>query len=109
MDVKYIAVLSFVWLLISCSDEGASSGHPNTDDGRRDGQALYIENCAACHGTDGKLGVSGARDLASIKLDSAEIYQILVEGKNLMPPFGYILTTEEERNAIVEQVISLRE
>ena len=109
MDVKAGLILSLLWLSVACSGEGDAYVKSNTDYGPPDGELLYLNNCAICHGVDGKLGVSGARDLANIDLDTAAIYEILVEGKNLMPPFGYILTTEEERNAVVEQVISLRE
>lgn len=109
MDVKQFVVLGLICLLASCSNGGDAYVKSTTHDGTPDGELLYLNNCAACHGIDGKLGVSGARDLASIDIDTAAIYKILVEGKNLMPPFGYILATEEERNAVVEQVISLRE
>lgn len=109
MDVKQFVALGLICLSASCTSKGDAYVKSNTDDSPPDGELLYLNNCAACHGVDGKLGVSGARDLASIEIDTAAIYKILVEGKNLMPPFGYILTTEEERNAVVEQVISLRE
>lgn len=109
MDVRYTLVLGLICLLVSCSGAGDSYVESEKDYGPPDGELLYLNNCASCHGIDGKLGVSGARDLASIELDTSEIYKIIVEGKNLMPPFGYILTTEEERNAVVKQVISLRE
>ena len=63
--------------------------------------------CASCHGEDGKLGMSGAKDLSSSKLNEKEIGVILKNGKNGMPSFGESLNLNQQE-ALVVHVLSLR-
>lgn len=101
MDVKSILVVGVIALVYACSGEVTSD--------KSNGKVLYKMNCASCHGLDGKAGVTGAKDLSTSKLDSSKIYKILIEGKGIMPPFEDILTTEKERNAVVDHIMSLKE
>ena len=65
-----------------------------------DGQKLYDQTCAKCHGADGTgntvVGKAvGAKDLGSPeakKLTDAEIQTQIQQGKNNMPPFIGALT-----------------
>jgi len=50
-----------------------------------DGKTLYQANCASCHGSDGKLGVGGAKNLTATLMDEVSIKEIIVHGKGLMP------------------------
>lgn len=50
-----------------------------------DGEALYNNNCALCHGSDGKLGAAGAKDLSITTLETAGITTIILNGKGAMP------------------------
>jgi cytochrome c6 len=109
MDVKIIFVSALVGLTSSCSNSVESYSESSQDQEPPDGELLFLNNCASCHGVDGKLGVSSAKDLTQTKLDTAGIYKVVVEGKKVMPPFGFILTTEEERNAVVNHAISLKD
>ncbi|MEO6036911.1 MAG: cytochrome c [Saprospiraceae bacterium] len=60
-----------------------------------DGMAVFRQNCVICHGADGKLGLNGAKDLTASTRPLEERIQIITQGKNLMTPFGTILSPEE--------------
>lgn len=47
---------------------------------------LYQNNCSSCHGSDGKAGKFGSKDLSLTQLDVAGINQIILQGKGMMPP-----------------------
>lgn len=87
--------------LTSC---GSGSETHSSDSGK----ALYLENCAVCHGEDGKLGVSGAKDLTLSRLSDNEVLQRIMEGKNGMPPMKSVLETKENVSAVAEYVKGMR-
>lgn len=66
-----------------------------------DGESLYKANCVLCHGGDGKLGASGAKDLSASTMDVAAMKEIIIHGKGLMPAAQ---VTEEQAGAIAEYV-----
>ncbi len=59
------------------------------------GMAVFKQNCVICHGSDGTLGLNGAKDLSKSTLSVEERINIITHGKNLMTPFGTILRPEE--------------
>jgi cytochrome c553 len=59
------------------------------------GKAVYQTYCDKCHGEDGKKGFMGALDLSASILKTAEISEIIKEGKNTMTPYKDQLTTEQ--------------
>lgn len=59
------------------------------------GQSLYEVNCTACHGSDGKLCVLGAKDLSISTMAKDQMIEIITNGKNTMTPFGSMLNKEE--------------
>lgn len=59
------------------------------------GQALFVNNCALCHGQDGALGAGGSKNLQVSLLDKNDMATIIMQGKNGMPAFKGILTDEE--------------
>jgi len=65
------------------------------------GKALYAYYCATCHGTDGALGVAGAKNLALSILDRDATKEFIRKGKNAMPGFGSDVLTEDELDAVV--------
>lgn len=71
-----------------------------------DGMAIFRKNCVTCHGTDGKLGLNGAKDLTSSPLTLEERINIVTNGKKLMTPFGKILSPEEIR-VVAEYTLTL--
>ncbi len=66
-----------------------------------DGAELYKINCATCHGGDGKLGLSGAKDLTVTEMDEASIKNIILNGKGMMPAAQ---VSEEQATAIAHYV-----
>ncbi|RSK51005.1 c-type cytochrome [Hymenobacter rigui] len=67
------------------------------------GKVLYTRNCAVCHGTDGKLGLNGARDLTQSNLnETGRIYQVTHGSiSKKMPAFQGKLTDEQ-----IQQVVA---
>lgn len=72
------------------------------------GESLFIMNCASCHGEDGKLGSSGAKDLSASKLSDKKIEEIIRKGKNAMPSQEAVLETDENIRLVIEHVKTLR-
>ena len=60
-----------------------------------DGMAIFRQKCVLCHGSDGTLGINGAKDLSQSILTLEERINIIANGKKLMTPFGTILSPEE--------------
>lgn len=79
----------------------------NEADGQPDqlalGAALYANYCLVCHGKDGALGLSGAKDLRLSKLEKDEMHKLIVQGKNGMPSFGKIIN-DPKIDAIVAYI-----
>ncbi|WP_400192904.1 c-type cytochrome [Hymenobacter sp. B81] len=63
------------------------------------GKALFLQNCALCHGANGKLGGNGARDLTKSNLNQTGRVYIVTHGMGKMPSFRDQLTPEQ-----IEQV-----
>ncbi len=68
-----------------------------------DGESLYKANCVVCHGNDGKLGASGAKDLSISTLDVASIKEMILHGKGSMPAAQ---VSEEQAGLIADYVQS---
>jgi mono/diheme cytochrome c family protein len=109
---RFVWILGAALVLQSCSGEAtledntASEELPKTENTA--GQGLYTENCAQCHGNDGKLGASGASDLSASTLDDAELNKVITKGRNAMPRMGPILGKKKSINAVVDYVKELR-
>lgn len=73
-----------------------------------DGMAVFRKNCVVCHGANGNLGLNGAKDLSQSTLTSAERTAIVTNGKNLMTPFGKILSPAEI-DAVVAYTLTFSE
>lgn len=94
--------------LVSCSNNESKADilPPETPEER--GASLFIMHCASCHGEDGKLGASGAKDLTMSKLSDEEIEKIIVNGKNAMPPMKVILENKENLALVIKHVKSFK-
>jgi cytochrome c5 len=109
---KALAILSFLCLTIafglaemsahqnkakvSYNDIGTGAG------GTLNGQQMYIDNCAKCHGLDGKAGIAGAKDISKTEMSTDAISEIITKGRNAMP--ATVGLTPEETKAISQYV-----
>ncbi|MFY7668482.1 MAG: c-type cytochrome [Crocinitomicaceae bacterium] len=94
--------------LVSCSNNESKADVLPPETPEEKGASLFIVHCAACHGEDGKLGASGAKDLTMSKLSDEEIEKIIVNGKNAMPPMKVILENKENLALVIKHVKSFR-
>lgn len=71
------------------------------------GKAVFEAACMNCHGTDGKLMASGAKDITLSKLTVDERIVLITKGKGLMQAFGGSLT-EEQIKAVATYTTTLK-
>ena len=95
-------------LLVTSCNSGSDSTSKVDTAVPPSGKELYLENCAVCHGEDGKLGASGAKDLTVSTLSDNEVLQRINEGKNGMPPMKSALETKENVLAVADYVKGMR-
>ena len=109
MVLKTISCAAVALLILSaCSEGKVSKATGDSQNVEVDGQLLYTNNCVSCHGPDGNLGNSGSKDLSKSKFSEQQVLNIIKKGKGTMPPFEYLLTTDQEREAVMQFVMSLR-
>jgi len=101
-------LLGIGWVLLGCS-ENPSSPAVEHDFVARSGEEIFGTSCASCHGMDGKLNASGAKDLSASSLDALMMTEIIQNGKNAMPPQNNVFVTTEELTNTIAYVKSLRE
>ena len=65
------------------------------------GQLLFQQNCARCHGANGKRGLNGAHDLTKSNLNDFGRTYLVTNGMGKMPAFGKKLTAAQ-----VQQVVA---
>ena len=71
------------------------------------GAALFNAQCAVCHGSDGTLQLSGAKNLQVSQVDDQYIMDIINNGKNTMPKMAGKYSNQEMA-ALVSYIKSLR-
>jgi cytochrome c6 len=71
------------------------------------GVEIYKTRCIACHGTDGKMGMNGAKELPSSPLDASQRMEVVTYGRNIMPGFKELLSKEEIK-AVVDFTMTLK-
>jgi len=105
--------LTFMLIFAGLTSCGNDSSSKNTDalpmeTPSEKGASLYTVNCTSCHGEDGKMGGSGAKDLSESQLTDKQIKKILRKGKNAMPPMSAILETDENMDFVIQHIKTLR-
>ena len=108
MVLKGFTYSFLFFCLISCSGNKSEDSVLPEETPAEKGASLFIMHCAACHGEDGKLGASGAKDLSVSKLSDKEIENIINKGKNAMPPMKVLLENKENIDLVIKHVKSLR-
>ncbi len=72
-----------------------------------DGAELYSDKCQVCHGSDGKLGASGALDLSVSKIDVATATAVVKNGRGGMRAYGQEMSAAET-DAVIKYIMTLR-
>ncbi len=104
-----LKIVKFSFLLlafVSCKPESKSC--TDCEDASVTGKELYYNQCSSCHGMDGKLGSSGAKDLSASRLTDLQIKEILNEGKGAMPAQIQLIGKSAEMDSVIEFVKQLR-
>ena len=80
-----------------------SNNHPVI--AKSDGAGIYQQQCATCHGADGKANTArgkrkGATDLTKSKISAAQGIRIITNGRELMPGFKGTLSEAEIKDVM---------
>lgn len=70
------------------------------------GKQLYTAACVSCHGENGDLGKSGAKNLKTSTLSEQEKSMIIKKGKGVMPSYSSL--SDAQVQAIVKYVSTLK-
>jgi len=77
---------------------------------QRSGAAIYLQNCARCHGADGRAQTRKGREVDAVDFtsedwtpDAAHDARIVTNGKKSMPAFGRKLSSAQI-NAVVQYI-----
>ncbi len=105
IPITAICLLSIVYCILLSSCENNSS-QKNTEV-KSTGLSLFENNCTSCHGSDGKLGALGAKDLSISQMEKMQMMEIITKGKSTMTPFGNMLT-QAEIDSVASYVQTLR-
>lgn len=93
---KVLATFSFFLIVVSFGlAHKSKQSKAGTEIAAVSGKEIFEDKCTLCHGSDGKLGLSGAKDLSLSKLDHKGITEIVTNGKNSMAPYKDVLTAEQ--------------
>lgn len=91
----YFGSMAMLWLLSGMASCGESNAADSGRSGGLSGAVIFEKNCKICHGSDGRLGMNGAKDLSISILKLSERVNVITNGRNMMTPFGKILSPDE--------------
>ncbi len=107
MVLKYhlLFIPSVCFVLASCGEptkpETDVKPISNEPISLEDARAVYTLNCASCHGPDGTLQASNAKDLSVSTLDEKSIEKVIRKGNDKgMMPYEDMLSTSEIKGLI---------
>ncbi len=86
------------------SEKNSSNG---TEQKVYSGGELYSQKCTACHGSDGNMGIGGAKKISESSLTQTEREELIANGKKTMPAFRNDLS-EEEIKKLAEYTFTLK-
>ncbi len=93
---KVLATLSFFLIIAAFGlGEKTKSAKAGSKIATVDGKAIFKDKCVLCHGDNGKLGLSGAKDLSITPLNHAGIMEMISNGKNSMAAYKDVLTPDQ--------------
>jgi len=107
--MRSIIFLSFLIVIVSCQETPQEKPNSNVDKPSTvaSGAEIYKTKCAMCHGSDGNLGIGGAKKLSESQLAISDVKTQILKGKGTMPPFEAQLSAEEI-DAVADFVVGLR-
>lgn len=110
MVLRLAYLLFLLPIIYSCNSKNASEKVTDSNgvNAKNSGKEIYSNYCISCHGADGKLGVSGAKDLSQSKLSDEMRLEVIKEGKNAMPPMKELIQSKEDILAVSEYIKSLK-
>ena len=97
---------SFIIACANKDNKPKETSSSTTETVALDGEKIYKQNCALCHGPDGKLGANGSKDLTISDFDLNERIAMISKGKGVMTAFENILTLPEIK-AVAEYYMTL--
>ena len=80
---------------VAVTDQAAIDQDAESYDINAHGKALYLSQCALCHGDNGKKGLSGAKDLSISVQTEEEMFAIISNGKGQMLAYSSVFSKEE--------------
>ena len=86
-------ICSIALVLKACGDGGTDNA--NNEGSTDPGTFIYNSNCVMCHGRDGNLGMSGAKDLTKSTLGKGEMIAVVTNGRGGMIGFKTMLSKQE--------------
>ena len=92
----------------ACSSSPEINKQDSVDTSVVTGKNLYTLNCSSCHGADGKLGLSGAKDLTLSVLSDQQRIALITNGKNAMPSMKDALGSIQNIKSVADYVKSLK-
>jgi cytochrome c6 len=100
-----LVLISLSLLFVACSGQTKDKTGSDADSA----SLLYSKHCTSCHGSDGRKGMAGAKDLTASQLPEASVITIITNGSPTMgmPGFGKSLS-EAEIKSLAQFVIKLR-
>lgn len=93
--MKKLILVANIAFFIACNNSTTKNGNINEPQVAKSGKEIYTMYCVACHGADGTLAFSGAKDLSVSTLDLETRKLQITNGKGVMNAFKDILTPEE--------------
>jgi len=104
MRRKIIYIVPLLLAFTACGGGNDKTPEPKGDAA---GRKLYSSKCSSCHGSDGKQGVGGAKDLSVSTLTMDQRIQIITNGKGMMPGYASVMSGEEIQ-AVAEYTATLK-
>ena len=113
-----LIVAGIPWLIAGCATTGnLAKEEANYPKEKVNARGLFLENCATCHGNDGRAKtfhgrIVGAQDLTDegfqVETSDEQIINAIKKGPMMMPAFGKKLS-DAEIEALATYVRTLRE
>ena len=112
MVLKWTSILLLIGLL-ACQEPTNNSTYVEEEESTNEtlrsvGESIFLKNCTSCHGEDGKLGNSGAKDLTLSTMKDDEMRSILEDGKNAMPAMGILMEKPGDLDSVIAYVKKFR-